>query len=75
MSEVKRSASMARRRSLPSARMCCWPAISARVRGRMRAASGSLMLMGALLDDDSSGVKSESMATFKMEGALVATEN
>jgi hypothetical protein len=39
--EEMRSASMARRRSLPWARMCSCPTYSSRVRGRIRSASGA----------------------------------
>ena len=34
---------MARRSNMPSERMCCWPAYSWSVRGRMRAASGDCL--------------------------------
>ncbi len=40
MIDEMRSASIARRSSLPGPRMCSWPAYSSSVRGRIRAASG-----------------------------------
>lgn len=41
MTDGKRSASIARRNSLPGARMCSWPTNSSSDRGRMRVASGA----------------------------------
>lgn len=75
MREVKRSASMARRSSFPSARICCWPAISPRVRGRIRAARGSPEWDSISLEAESSGVKRESMAEFYVGERGEATEN
>lgn len=43
ITEGKRSASMARRRSLPGPRMCSWPTNSFSARGRMRVASGAAL--------------------------------
>ncbi len=40
MREVSRSASMARRSSLPGPTRCVWPTNSSSVRGRMRTAKG-----------------------------------
>ena len=40
MSDMKRSASMALRRSFPGPRICSWPANSERSRGRIRQARG-----------------------------------
>ncbi len=40
ISDWMRSASMARRSSLPGARICPWPTYSPSVRGRIRAAKG-----------------------------------
>ena len=42
ITEGNRSASIARRKSFPGARMCSWPTNSSSERGRMRAASGAL---------------------------------
>src|SRR5438874_10175778 len=41
MTEGRRSASMARRKSFPGPRMCSWPTKSSRERGRIRAANGA----------------------------------
>jgi len=57
MREVKRSASMARRSSFPSAKMCCWPAISPSVSGRMRAARGAWFGLESLDGEDSPSFK------------------
>ena len=43
ITDGRRSASMARRRSLPGARMCSWPTNSSSERGRMRVASGAAL--------------------------------
>ena len=43
ITEGKRSASMARRKSLPGARICSWPTNSSSERGRMRVASGAAL--------------------------------
>ena len=74
MREVKRSASMARRRSFPSARMCFCPAISSSVCGRMRAARGSLELDSISFDGESSGVNRESIPESKIEDGREAME-
>ena len=44
ITEGKRSASMARRRSLPGARICSWPTNSSSERGRIRVASGAALV-------------------------------
>jgi hypothetical protein len=41
ISEDTRSASIARRRSFPFPRMCCWPTYSSSVVGRIRVANGA----------------------------------
>lgn len=74
MREVKRSASMARRRSFPSARICFCPAISASACGRMRAARGSPEWDSISFDAESLGVKRESMPESKIEDGREATE-
>jgi len=43
ITDGKRSASMARRKSLPGPRMCSWPTNSSSERGRMRVASGAAL--------------------------------
>ena len=43
ITEGKRSASMARRKSLPGPRICSWPTNSSSERGRMRVASGAAL--------------------------------
>jgi hypothetical protein len=43
ITEGNRSASIARRRSLPGARMCSWPTNSSSERGRIRVASGAAL--------------------------------
>lgn len=55
--------------------MCFCPAISSRVWGRIRAASGSPEWLDIILDGLSSGVKSESMGEFYVDVAREATEN
>src|SRR5262249_47022188 len=43
ITDGRRSASIARRNSLPGARMCSWPTNSSSERGRMRVASGAAL--------------------------------
>jgi hypothetical protein len=47
ITEGKRSASIARRKSLPGPRMCSWPTNSSSDRGRIRVARGAALSMAA----------------------------
>lgn len=57
MRDWMRSASMARRRSWPGPRICRCPTYSARERGRIRAANGELLVVGAAADARGASVR------------------
>ncbi len=58
ITEGKRSASIARRKSFPGPRICSWPTNSSRERGRIRVASGAALSIFAAASGSSLANKS-----------------